>query len=90
VASGTSSSTGKIRTGPPLWDHPVLLAAASKGEGIAEPSLLAKVVKQLGTRATLHEVEGGDHSFNVRGAKASPRDVGAGLAPIVAAWITER
>ena len=59
-------------------------------DAFAEPSLLAGVVKKLGPRATLHEVEGGDHSFNVRGAKASPRDVGAGLASIVAAWVWGR
>jgi uncharacterized protein len=53
----------------------------------ADPVLLAGVVKKLGRRATLHPVEGGDHSFNVRGVKASPRDVGASLAPDAAAFM---
>jgi hypothetical protein len=51
--------------------------------------LLEVVVKKLGRRATLHQVEGGDHSFKVRGAKASPRDVGASLAPIAAAFVKD-
>lgn len=46
----------------------------------AQPELLAKVLEQLGERATLVPIEGGDHSFNVRGVKADPREVGAGLA----------
>jgi predicted alpha/beta-hydrolase family hydrolase len=53
----------------------------------ADPALLADVVKKLGRQATLHPVEGGDHSFNVRGVKASPRDVGGSLAPVAAAFV---
>ena len=50
----------------------------------AQEALVAKVLKQLGPRAELHAVEGGDHSFNVRGAKRDPRDVGASLAEVAA------
>ncbi len=46
----------------------------------AQPELLAKVLEKLGRRATYVPIEGGDHSFNVRGVKADARDVGAGLA----------
>ncbi|HSD49314.1 MAG TPA: alpha/beta family hydrolase [Actinomycetota bacterium] len=46
----------------------------------AKSDLLAKVVGHLGDRATLVPIEGGDHSFNVRGVKADAREVGAGLA----------
>jgi predicted alpha/beta-hydrolase family hydrolase len=46
----------------------------------AQPEFLAMVLKKLGTRATYVPIEGGDHSFNVRGAKADAREVGAGLA----------
>jgi len=34
--AGGRQPSEPARTGPSLWDHPVLLAAASKGEGIAE------------------------------------------------------
>ena len=46
----------------------------------AQPGQLAKVIRGLGERAELVPVEGGDHSFNVRGVKAEAREVGAGLA----------
>jgi predicted alpha/beta-hydrolase family hydrolase len=60
-------------------------------EGTADPfasrDVLARVLRKLGDRATLVEVEGGDHSFNVRGRKADARDVGAGLAALVAPFV---
>lgn len=46
----------------------------------AKPELLATVLGGLGDRVTLVPIEGGDHSFNVRGVKADARAVGAGLA----------
>jgi hypothetical protein len=56
----------------------------------ATPELLNGVIAKLGERATLLSIEGGDHSFNVRGAKRDPREVGAALAPDVARSIRER
>ncbi len=46
----------------------------------ARSDLLAQVLDGLGDRAELVAVEGGDHSFNVRGAKLGARETGAGLA----------
>jgi len=46
----------------------------------ARSALLTEVVAQLGDRAALVPIEGGDHSFNVSGVKADAREVGAGLA----------
>jgi predicted alpha/beta-hydrolase family hydrolase len=57
------------------------------GDPFAQPELLAAVVKKLGRRATLHEVEGGDHSFNVRGHKLPPHEVGASLAEVAAPFV---
>jgi uncharacterized protein len=57
------------------------------GDAFAKPDLLARVVRDLGDRATLEQIEGGDHSFNVRGAKRDPGDVGASLAPAAAAFV---
>jgi uncharacterized protein len=59
-------------------------------DAFAEPALLRRVIARLGPSAVDAPVDGGDHSFNVRGAKRDPREVGASLAPIVAAFITDR
>lgn len=42
------------------------------------------VLARLGELAEYHPIEGGDHSFRVKGAKADDRDIGAGLATITA------
>jgi predicted alpha/beta-hydrolase family hydrolase len=39
--------------------------------------------------ATLRWIEGGGHSFEVKGRKRPPEAVGADLAPLVAEWIRE-
>jgi predicted alpha/beta-hydrolase family hydrolase len=63
-------------------------------EGTRDPfatqELLQRVIAKLGGRASLVTIEGGDHSFNVRGAKRDAREVGAGLAERAAAFIRER
>jgi predicted alpha/beta-hydrolase family hydrolase len=57
------------------------------GDPFAQPALLARVVKRLGDRATLVDVEGGDHSFNVRGRRADAREVGASLATLAVPFV---
>lgn len=52
----------------------------------ARPELLEKVVARL-DQATLERVEGGDHSFRVRGAKADDREIGASLASVAAPFV---
>jgi predicted alpha/beta-hydrolase family hydrolase len=54
----------------------------------ADPDVLARVLVKLGTRATHVSIEGGGHSFE-RSRKDDPREVGASLAAMVAAWIAE-
>ncbi|MGJ3189964.1 alpha/beta hydrolase family protein [Paenarthrobacter sp. FR1] len=53
----------------------------------ATPSLLEGVVEKIGPTATLQWSEGGDHSFAVKGVKRTPAEVGASLAPAVAAFL---
>ena len=53
----------------------------------AQPDLLADVLKGLGGRATLVPIEGGDHSFRVRGEKADDRTIGAALAGEAAPFV---
>lgn len=60
-------------------------------QGTADPfarqDLLRDVVDRLGDRGELHAVEGGDHSFNVRGRRTDAREVGAGLASLAAPFV---
>ncbi len=57
------------------------------GDPFAKSELLAAVVEKIGDLATLEEIPGGDHSFNVRGRRLDPREVGAGLAGPAAAFV---
>ncbi len=66
-----------------------MLFLQGTADPFARPELLSKVLKKLGKIATYHPIEGGDHSFKVRGVKADPREVGASLAPIAAEFIRE-
>jgi len=50
------------------------------GDAFARPDLLARVIRKLGARATYEPVEGADHSFRVKGARAGDREIGADLA----------
>jgi uncharacterized protein len=56
----------------------------------ATPSLLEGVVSRIGASAVLEWVEGGGHSFEAAGVKRAPAQVGASLAPAVAAFVRER
>ena len=67
-------------------DVPMLFLEGT-ADPFASPEVLARVLRKLGDRATFVEVEGGDHSFNVRGRKADARDVGAGLAALAAPFV---
>lgn len=53
----------------------------------AAPDLLREVIEGLGDLATFEPVEGGDHSFKVRGAQADARETGAALAGAVAPFV---
>ena len=65
---------------------PMLFLQGSR-DAFAQPDLLAATVKQLGTRAELVEVDGGDHSFRVPGGERDGAAIGAGLAPAVARFV---
>lgn len=67
-----------------------MLFVQGTADPFARPDLLERVLARLGDRATLVPVEGGGHSFEVRGRRRDPREVGASLAPIVASFVRER
>jgi predicted alpha/beta-hydrolase family hydrolase len=63
-------------------------------QGTADPfarwDLLEGVLGRLGKRATLHRVEGGDHSFRVRGQKRDDGGTGTALGEAAARFILGR
>jgi uncharacterized protein len=66
-----------------------MLFLQGTSDPFASPDLLRRVVKKLGRRATLVPFEGGGHSFEIRGHKRDPHEIGASLAPHAAAFIRE-
>jgi predicted alpha/beta-hydrolase family hydrolase len=66
-----------------------MLFLQGTSDPFASPELLRSVVEKLGALATLVPFEGGGHSFEVRGRKRDPHEVGASLAPHAAAFIRD-
>jgi len=65
---------------------PVLFLQGTRDE-FADLKLLQPVVKRLGERATLHLVEGGDHSFHVlKRSGRTDTDVMGELMRVIADW----
>jgi uncharacterized protein len=84
------------RPGTDRADHlrqvpcPLLFLQGTR-DSLAELDLLRPVVAGLGDRATLHVVEGGDHSFGVlKRSGRSEDEVMAELGDVTAGWITEQ
>jgi uncharacterized protein len=66
---------------------PMLFLQGTRDE-FAELSLLRPVVERLDARATLHLIEGGDHSFKVaKKSGRTPADVMAELLDELAGWV---
>jgi predicted alpha/beta-hydrolase family hydrolase len=68
-----------------------LLFLQGTRDAFALPDRLAPVLERLGERATLHAVEGGDHSFAVpKRAGRSAADVERELFQVVVSWLDAR
>ena len=59
-------------------------------QAFSRPDLLDAVVSRLRDRVTLHLVEGGDHSFRVRGRPRDDDGTGRSLGELAARFILER
>jgi predicted alpha/beta-hydrolase family hydrolase len=63
-------------------------------QGTADPfatwDLFSGVLDRLGKRAGLHTVEGGDHSFRVRGSKRDDLGTGRSLGEVAASFVLDR
>ena len=66
---------------------PMLFLQGTK-DPFARPDLLEKTIRKLGERATLHSIEGGDHSFRIRGTPKNELGTGRSLAKIAARFLT--
>jgi predicted alpha/beta-hydrolase family hydrolase len=59
-------------------------------DSFARRDLLEGVVKRLADRAVLHPIEGGDHSFRIRGQPRDDHGTGRELAGLAADFIRQR
>ena len=66
-------------------DRPMLFVQGTR-DPFGTPEELAPVVDRIGA-ATLRLIDGGNHSFEVRGLKRPAAEVGAALAPAVAEFV---
>ena len=65
---------------------PMLFLQGTRDE-LAELSLLEPITQELGTHATLHKIEGADHSFHVPARSGrKDADILKELAQAIAAW----
>lgn len=71
----------------PAIAWPVLIVQGSR-DAFGTPDELRPVLSSMQGRPTLHVVDGGDHSFAVRGAKKEV--VYDGIVEAVARWISQR
>jgi predicted alpha/beta-hydrolase family hydrolase len=105
VADGELDAAGVVLVGYPLHPpgRPDRLRDEHLGgirvpmlflQGTADPfarwDLLTKALDRLGDRATLHPIDGGDHSFRVRGRPKDDPGTGTALGEAAARFILER
>ncbi|MFN2543650.1 MAG: alpha/beta family hydrolase [Actinomycetota bacterium] len=67
-------------------DVPMLFLEGTR-DPFARWDLIEAVCRKLGDRAVLYPVEGGDHSFRVRGEKVPDDEIGRRLAEVTARFV---
>jgi predicted alpha/beta-hydrolase family hydrolase len=65
---------------------PMLFVQGTR-DALGTPEEIHPHIKDLRPAAKIFQIEGGDHSFKVRGSLADPREVGAGLAELAAPFV---
>ena len=74
----------------PAVSVPMLFVQGTR-DVFARPDLLAAVLGRLGERATLHSIDGGDHSLSMpRRAGRAPAQVEAEVAGAISRWLAAR
>ena len=72
-----------------LVERPMLFVNGTR-DRLADAHLLAGVCDRLGSRATLHQIEGGDHSLQVlKRSGRKQEDVDREVAEAVSEWCRE-
>ncbi len=66
-----------------------MLFIQGTSDALASFDLIEALVERLRPLARLHVVQGGDHSFRVRGARRPDDDIGRELGHVAAEFITE-
>jgi predicted alpha/beta-hydrolase family hydrolase len=66
-----------------------MLFIQGTSDALATFALIEQLVERLGPTAHLHAVQGGDHSFRVRGKRRTNEDVGRELGVVAAGFIHE-
>jgi predicted alpha/beta-hydrolase family hydrolase len=64
-----------------------MLFLQGNADPFARPDLLDRTLKRLGDRATLHSIEGGDHSFRVRGSPKDDAGTGRALGEVAGRFV---
>jgi uncharacterized protein len=73
-----------------LFDVSVpMLFIQGTSDPLARFDLVQDLVRRLGAKALLHVVQGGDHSFRVRGARRPDADIGQELGAVAAGFLRE-
>jgi uncharacterized protein len=66
-----------------------MLFIQGTADSLARFDLLEDLTRRLGPQTRLHRVEGGDHSFRVRGAKRPDHEMGRELGVVAAGFVHE-
>jgi predicted alpha/beta-hydrolase family hydrolase len=77
----------KIRDAHLADVHAPMLFLQGTDDAFARLDLIEGVVKRLGRWAQLHKVEGGDHSFRVKGARRPDEETGRLLGSVAARFV---
>jgi len=72
-----------------LVEIPMLFLQGTRDE-FAQAALLSQVVERLKPRATLHPIEGGDHSFKIPRKQGTEAQVFQDLVTTIVAWTDRR
>jgi len=72
----------------PAVTVPMLFIEGTK-DPLARFDLIEDLVRRLAPRAKLHVIEGGDHSFRVRGVKRPDREIGEELGRVAAGFLRD-
>lgn len=81
--------TDRLRDGHLSEVRVPMLFIQGDADSLARFDLIEGVIKRLKPLARLHRIDGGDHSFRVRGARRGDFDIGREVAAVAASFVRE-